>query len=173
MKRLFSTIILTAACFLCGAQTRTYSDNASKTFIIGLESYFYGAGGSLDFQVGKTECRATVSDGSVSVNDVLLESGSGDTVIGIHDFTNSGSPELVVARRSGNTLSAGVYAWDGDSWKRIGRVGAEGEGVSDIRVFRQAVTIKNRTSGVLYTWTWHTDKFDFKASDGSAEPLLF
>ena len=57
MKRvIFIILLLMFAKFGAKAQTRGYSDNASGTFVVGLDSYFYGASGSLDFELG-AECR--------------------------------------------------------------------------------------------------------------------
>ena len=64
MKRL-----LTIICLLAGltayAQMRTYSDNESKTFIVGLESYFFGESGTLDFSIDKASFKASLASGAV------------------------------------------------------------------------------------------------------------
>ena len=165
MKRVIGLLALVAA-LSAHAQVRTYTDNASKTFVVGLDSYFFGASGALDFQLGGASRQAAVENGTVKVDGALLEDGSGDTVIGVHDFTGDRTPELVVARRNGDTLSANVYAFSQGAWKKIGRIGAAG--CTEIRVFRQVFSI--RSGEALYSWTWHAPKFDFKASDGSADP---
>jgi hypothetical protein len=36
-------------------------------------------------------------------------------------------------------------------------------GGKEIRVFRQVVSI--RSGDVLHSWTWHTDRFDYKGSN--------
>ena len=77
---------------------------------------------------------------------------------------------MVVAARSGNKIVAEIFKLVNDETSLIGRIGAEGEGITDIRVFRQALTIKNHKKGAMYSWTWHAPAFDFKASDGSADP---
>lgn len=166
MRQLFSTIFILFLCIAGRAQTRSYQDNASKTFIIGLESYIYGTGGSLDFKAGNLPCTAQAENGSVSVNGTLLENGSPDTVLGIHDFTGDGIPELVVARKTDGSVYATVYTLDQGRWVSIGRAGAKNAG--EIRVFRQVISI--RRGEALYSWTWHGKAFDFKASDGSADP---
>ncbi|MBO7396479.1 MAG: hypothetical protein J6Y31_04145 [Bacteroidales bacterium] len=167
MKRLLT---LCAAFLLLGlglsAQVRSYADNASKAFVIGLDTYFFGAEGSLDFTAGGQSFTASLSNGSVSLASQELENGGGDVLVGIHDFTNNRNPEFVVARRNGETICANVYALSGGKWKAIGRIGATGG--KEIRVFRQAFTI--RSGEALYTWTWHGSAFDFKASDGSSDP---
>lgn len=167
MKRL-----LTIICLLAGltayAQMRTYSDNESKTFIVGLESYFFGESGTLDFSIDKASFKASLASGAVSVNGTDLESGDGDTVIGIHDFTGNRAPDLVVARRRDGGVYANVYTLDGDEWKLAGKVGSPD--ANEIRVFRQVLSI--RSGSALLSWTWHGSKFDYKASDGSAEPVL-
>ncbi|MBR1570308.1 MAG: hypothetical protein IJ651_06225 [Bacteroidales bacterium] len=166
MRRLFCFLAVWAALIPGRAQTRSYSDNASKTFVLGLDSYFFGNAGSLDFRAGGSGHTAVVNDGTVAIDGTSMESGAGDTVIGIHDFTGNGAPELVVGRRSGERLSATVYSLSGGRWKAIGRMGADG--VSEIRIFRQVLSI--RRGEALCSWTWHGSRFDFKASDGSADP---
>ncbi len=166
MRQLFSTICVLCLCISGLAQTRSYQDNVSKTFIIGLDSYFYGTGGSLEFQAGGRACTAQVERGKVSVGGVLLEEGSPDTVVGIHDFTGNGVPEIVVGRKSGNAVFATVFTLKEGRWKAIGRAGAED--AKEIRVFRQVLSL--RRGEALYSWTWHGKGFDFKASDGSEDP---
>ncbi len=167
MRRLFSTIVLLGLCIPAAlAQTRSYSDNASKTFIVGLDSYFYGSDGSLDFKAGTLSCEARVEGGNVSLNGTLLESGSADTVVGIHDLTGNGVPEVVVARKADGAVLATVYTLSSGGWSSVGRVGAKG--AKEIRVFRQVLSV--RSGEVLYSWTWHGSGFDFKASDGSGDP---
>jgi len=144
---------------LSGAQTRTYSDNAAGSFVFGLDSYFYGESGTLDFSVGGSPVRAQLSAGSVRVGDTLLESGSGDTLIGIHDFTGDKAPELVVARRNGTSVWAKIYTCSAGTWRPIGEIKAEGK---EIRVFRQVLSI--RSGEVLHSWTWHDSQFDYKSS---------
>lgn len=167
MRKLLCLICLLAG-LTAGAQTRTYSDNASKTFIFGLENYFYGVSGSLDFQLSGKAHQASVTEGDVTVDGAVLSAGETDTVVGIHDFTGDKSPELVVARRTEQGVSVTVYAFSAGQWKEIGRmVSPEAK---EIRVFRQVVSI--RRGEVLCSWTWHGNKFDYKASDGSPEPSL-
>ena len=168
MKRLLTILLLLAGFTAAMAQTRTYSDNASKTFIIGLESYFYGENGTLDFKVGEVSFNASLTSGTVSVNGEELEAGEGDTVIGIHDFTGNRNPELVVARRSAEAVTATVYSLVNGQWQQVGKVGSKY--ATEIRVFRQVVSI--RSGEALRSWTWHGNKFDYKASDGSPEPSL-
>ena len=164
--------LLTIICLLAGltayAQMRTYSDNESKTFIIGLESYFFGESGTLDFSIGKDDFTASLSSGAVSVNGEDLEAAEGDTVIGIHDFTGNRAPDLVIARRRDSGVYANVYTLTGGEWKLVGKVGSPE--ATEIRVFRQVLSI--RSGSALLSWTWHGSKFDYKASDGSAEPAL-
>ena len=157
MRKLIPLLLL--ICFGARAQVRTYSDNASGTFVFGLDSYFYGESGTLDFSVGEASVRVSLADGTVRAGDCLLESGNGDTLIGIHDFTGDKAPELMVARRSGDSVSAQIYSFASGDWRSIGRMEAGGK---EIRVFRQVVSI--RGGEVLHSWTWHTDRFDYKSS---------
>ena len=160
-------ILLAAALGLTGAraQVRTYNDNTTNTFIFGLENYYYGVSGQMDFQVDGKTFQAVVSGGQVLLDGSVLESGGGDAVIGIHDFTGDRVPDLVVARRDGDMLSVCVYQYTSGQWQAVGRLNAPGK---EIRVFRQVVSI--REGEVLRSWTWHGNRFDFKASDGSEDP---
>ena len=170
MKRVTLILVLFAACLHLQAQTRSYADNATSTFVVGLQSYFFGDNGTLGVtMVGRT-ASVRLEEGKVWVDGVLLEEGDGQTLVGAHDFTGDNQPELVVAHRTEERLSAKIYRLSGKDWLCIGHVGAGGAGVRDIRVFRQALTIRNYDSGVLYTWTWRGGRFDFKSSDGSPEP---
>lgn len=157
MRKLFPLLLL--ICFTAQAQVRTYSDNASGAFVFGLDSYFYGESGTLDFSVGGVSVKAFLADGAVRIGDSFLESGNGDTLVGIHDFTGDKAPELVVARRSGDSVSAQIYSYASGAWSPIGRMEAAGK---DIRVFRQVVSI--RSGEVLHSWTWHDSQFDYKSS---------
>lgn len=156
-KLLFFLLLL---CLGASAQVRTYSDNASGTFVFGLDSYFYGSAGALEFSVNGVPVRASVEEGNVSINGASLSSGSGDTVIGIHDFTGDRSPELMVARRGSQDLSAQIYRLEQGSWKLVGQM--ESQGGREIRVFRQVVSI--RAGSELKSWTWHGGKFDYKSN---------
>ena len=158
MRKLIPLLLL--ICCTAQAQVRTYSDNASGTFVFGLDSYFYGESGTLDFSVGGASVKVSLADGSVRTGDELLESGSGDTLIGIHDFTGDKAPELMVARRSVGSVSAQIYSYASGTWVPIGRMDADGK---EIRVFRQVVSI--RSGEVLNSWTWHGTQFDFKSSN--------
>lgn len=167
MKKLLTIMGLFATLF-AGAQTRTYSDNESKTFIIGLESYFFGDSGTLDFSIDKADFQASLASGAVSVNGVELETGEGDTVIGTHEFTGNRAPDLVIARRRDGGVYANVYTLANGEWKLVGKIGSPE--ATEIRVFRQVLSI--RRGSALLSWTWHGNKFDYKASDGSSEPVL-
>ena len=156
------------ASLLCGAQTRTYTDNATSAFVIGLESYFYGNEGSLNVKRGDRTVLFQLSEGKVQADHLLLEEGKGATLIGSHEFTGDATQELVVGRLQADSLHVRVYGYDKGVWKCIGHMKAGGDGVREARVFRQAVTIRDHRTGVLYTWTWRGSRFAFKASDGSA-----
>ena len=161
MRKLLTSLLLLCSCVLAArAQTRTYSDNASNTFVFGLESYFFGSAGSLEFSVADTPVRVSLEDGAVSVDGQALESGPGDTVIGVHEFTGDQQPELVVARRTDAAVEARVYRLAGPAWELIGEMSApEGR---EIRIFRQVVSI--RGGDALHVWTWHKSRFDYKTS---------
>lgn len=159
MKKLF-VLLLLLGCLGAHAQVRSYSDNASGTFIVGLDNYFYGVSGSLQFRTGGRDFAANVSGGNVQVNGTTLSSGSGDTVIGIHDFTGDKEPELVIARRTPAGVSATVYLLSGGNWKLVGQLSAAN--ATEMRVFRQVISA--RSGDVLHSWTWHGNQFDYKSS---------
>ncbi len=170
MKRIISILALFLTALTVGAQTRTYTDNASRTFIIGLDSYFFGESGSLDFRIGSNSWQAVVDGERVSVGDAILDDGNGEVVVGIHDFTGDRNPELVVARRTDAALCASVYSLSGGAWTKIGRIGVGGGGAQDIRVFRQVISIRDHNSDTLHSWTYHARGFDYKGSDGGQDP---
>ena len=153
---------------VASAQVRTYGDMETKTFVIGLSMYYFGDTGTLTLFSGTT---VNVSGNRVTSGDkVLLENApAGNTLIGAHDFTNDGTPELVVATRGEGIVKALIYRLADGTWELIGTVGARGD-VEEIRVFRQALTVKDKTAGTLYTWTCHNGVFDFLSSDHRDNP---
>ncbi len=157
-----------------GAQIRTYSDIDSESFVIGLDQYYFGEAGSLAFKVGTMSCRAEIAPSGVILGAgrgmMELELEDGDVIVGIHDFTGDNLPEAVAAVRTPDAIIFHVYKLEQGTWIPIGRIGATGEGVTEVRVFRQAVTIRDKKAGALYTWTFHGDKFDFKSSSGKNDP---
>lgn len=183
--------VLLLAALTSGAQIRTGSDIDSGTFIIGLDNYFCGNAGGLNFTHGGSSCFVTLGNGVITVSDgdneqTVYESGlvvpfitevnlpeiSGDFVVGVHDFTGDNAPELVIGVR--NSSASGIEAYilkkTDDGWRSIGEIAVFGISGVECRVFRQAITVKNPAKGALYTWTCHGDKFDFKASDGTKDP---
>lgn len=189
MKRITLLIgsLLWAA--LCFAQVRTGSDIDSKTFVIGLDNYIVGNAGGLGFSIKSNNFKVDVADAVVSVAKgsqtvVLYDEGlqvpavydysmpvlKGEFVVGIHDFTGDSQPELVIAVRdeSGCGVVAFVLQYLSGKWVSIGEIGALKDSANEIRVFRQALTIKNKKSGALYSWTYHKNGFTFKASDKTA-----
>ena len=98
------------------------------------------------------------------------ESRGNSYLIGVHDFTNDGSPELTVAVTDGADGTAiYVFQYDGYGWKVIGKMVTVGKGLGGFRIFRQALTMKD-ASGTLYTWTCHGSSFDFLSSDKLNDP---
>ena len=181
------------------AQIRTGGDIDSGTFIIGLDSYFCGNAGGLNFTHGSDSYSVTLGNGVISVASPVAEGEepkeqtvydgglvvpfttgvnlpeiSGDFVVGVHDFTGDHAPELVIGVR--NSSASGVEAYilkkTDDGWRSIGEIAVFGISGVECRVFRQAITVKKPAKGALYTWTCHGDKFDFKASDGTKDPLM-
>ena len=188
MRKLLLSLLGILAAGVCFAQIRTGSDIDSKTFVIGLDNYIVGDAGGLGFSIKNNAFKVEVQEGVVSVAKgsqklVLYDGGlkvpvanayampqlKGDFVVGVHDFTGDAQSELVIAVRdaAGEGVVAYVLQYNGGKWTSIGEIGAVKD-VTEIRVFRQALTIKNKKSGALYTWTWHGDTFTFKASDKTA-----
>ena len=167
MRRIL-TLAALAVSFAASAQVRSYEDMETKTFVIGLSVYYFGDNGTLNLLPGMT---VSVAEGRVTGGGqvLLANAPAGDTLIGAHDFTDDGVPELVIATRGNKVVKAQVYSLKGGTWALLGTVGARGD-VDEIRVFRQALTVKDRTSGTLYTWTCHGGRFDFKSSAGGPDP---
>lgn len=100
------------------------------------------------------------------------ESRSNSYMIGVHDFTNDGQPELVVAvTDGGDGVAIYVFEYDGYGWKVIGNMVTRGKGLGGCRIFRQALTMKD-AAGILYTWTCHGSSFDFLSSDKVNDPTV-
>ena len=160
MRAFLTTILGCILSLLAGAQTRTYSDNASGTFIFGLESYFYGRSGSLEIQADGKTYQVSVENGDVSIDGQQLEGGMGEVVVGTHDFTGNRIPELVVARRNNSMVCVTLYKLSGGNWLPLGYTDpVEGK---ELRVFRQVVSV--RCGDILHSWTWHGTKFDYKSN---------
>jgi len=170
MRKLLTlaTVLLS---FAASAQVRTYGDMETKTFVIGLTNYYFGDAGSLSFRSGGVPVTVTLSGGRVQVGTELLleQAPPGNALVGVHDFTGDGLPEILTAIRGEGFVKAQVFRCSGGSWHLLGTIGARGD-VEEIRVFRQALTVKDRTSGALYTWTCHDGRFDFKSSVGGPDP---
>lgn len=94
--------------------------------------------------------------------------------VGTHDFTDDAQPELVVSVRSatGDGLAIYIFQLNEASWKCIGEMVTVGHGIKSGRMFRQTVTIKDPSKGVLYTWTFHNGHFDFLSSDHVDDPTV-
>ena len=167
MRKLL-TIVALAISLAASAQVRSYQDMETQTFVIGLSMYYFGDNGTLNLLPDMT---VSVAGGRVvSGGQVLLANApAGNTLIGAHDFTDDGVPELLIATRGNKVVKAQVYSFKGGTWSLLGTAGARGD-VDEIRVFRQALTVKDRTSGTLYTWTCHGGRFDFKSSAGGPDP---
>ena len=160
MKRLLFTLLGTVFCLFAAAQTRSYADNASGTFIFGLDSYFYGRQGSLEFQADGKSFQATVEGGDVYVDGKALEGGRGEVVVGVHDFTGNRIPELVVARRNDSWVAVSLYRLSDGLWIPAAHIDpVDGR---EIRVFRQVISVRN--GDTLHSWTWHGNGFDYKSN---------
>ena len=146
MKR-FTCILFLFVAVLAQAQVRTYSENASKTFVVGLDSYFYGEAGSLSFEAAGRSFQASVGADGVFIGDRKLGGGG---------------------QRLENAIGLWIYSLNGSSWSHLKMMSVRG--AKEVRIFRQVVSVRQEET--LCSWTWHGDKFDYKASDGSAEPTF-
>lgn len=160
MKRVFFTLLAALWCLLSAAQTRSYADNASGTFVVGLDSYFYGRTGTLEFRADGKVFQVTVDGGDVSVGGAALEGGQGEVVVGVHDFTGNRVPDLVVARRNNSRVGLTLYTLSGGRWVYAASIPSV-SGL-EFRVFRQVVSV--RDGDTLHSWTWHGNGFDYKSS---------
>lgn len=160
MRKLFITVFLFLCWGLSFAQTRTYADNASNSFVFGLDSYLYGDAGALHFSAFGREFVVSISSGNILVDGAMLSEGVGDTIVGVHDFTGDKEAELVLARRTDSGISATVFAFKGGSWKSLVQISQPG--ASEIRIFRQVISV--RSGEALHSWTWRGGGFDYKSS---------
>lgn len=102
------------------------------------------------------------------------ELNTNEYAVGTHDFTDDAQPELVVSVRSatGDGLAIYIFQLNEASWKCIGEMVTVGHGIKSGRMFRQTVTLKDPSTGVLYTWTYHNGHFDFLSSDHVDDPSV-
>ena len=191
--RVVAAVILLLAALPSRGQIRTGGDIDSGTFIMGLDSYFCGNAGGLNFNLDGKDFTVTLGNNLITVvslsdesEQIVYDSGlavpfsvtanlpevTGDFVVGVHDFTGDSQPELVIGVR--NSSASGVETYilkHGDEgWRSIGEIAVFGISGVECRIFRHAITVKNPAKGSLYSWTFHGDRFDFKASDGTTDP---
>ena len=160
MKKLFFTLLAAFGCLLAAAQTRSYADNASGTFVVGLDSYFYGRTGTLEFRADGKVFQVTVDGGDVSVGSSARDGAQGEVGVGVPEFTGNRVPDLVVARRNNSLVGLTLYTLSGGRWVFAATIDPiQGK---EIRVFRQVVSI--REGETLHSWTWHGNGFDYKRS---------
>lgn len=168
MKK-FACIFFIFVSMLAAAQTRTLSDIEAKAYVIGLDSYFYGSPGNLEFDLGSSTITVNVnSDGVYVGGKRLCTPSGGEILVGTHDFTGNREPEILIAVKSSEGVRAEIFSWGGSSWRSVGKFAVPG--ATEVRIFRQAVSIKKPSTGALCTWTWRGSSFDFKSSDGEGEP---
>lgn len=193
MKTTGIAAALLFAALTMSAQIRTGGDIDSGTFIMGLDSYFCGNAGGLNFNHSGKTFSVTLGGGVITVTEAGSEDAqtvydaglvvpfsvtanlpeiSGDFVVGVHDFTGDSQPELVIGVRNSSASGVETYILKlaEEGWRSIGEIAVFGISGVECRVFRHAITVKNPAKGALYTWTYHGDRFDFKASDGTTDP---
>ena len=86
-------------------------------------------------------------------------------MVGIHDFTDDGNPEFLLAVKDGEEGTAFfVLEYSSGSWTPIGEIVSQGKGLGGGRIFRQAFTLKD-SSGTMSSWTCHGHSFDYLCSD--------
>lgn len=118
------------------------------------------------------------TSGGVNYPKIGFEGGkelnTNEYAVGTHDFTDDAQPELVVSVRSatGDGLAIYIFQLNGASWKCIGEMVTVGHGIKSGRMFRQTATLKDPSTGVLYTWTYHNGHFDFLSSDRVDDPTV-
>ena len=170
MKRLKNWGILVGllCCGLAAAQVRTAGDSDARAFVIGLDAYVYN-NGPLRFSAAGRSFTATPSGASVALSgaaSATLPFGTADLLVGIHDFTGDQEPELVVGERLPSGVKTHVYRLSGGSWQEIGSLSIPGG--TECSIYRQALTVKDPSNGVLHSWTWHGDRFDYKSSENGS-----
>jgi hypothetical protein len=98
-----------------------------------------------------------------------LEKKSNRYMLGIHDFTDDGYPEFLITVNDGDDgIALFVLEYRSGDWTPIGEIVSAGEGLGGGRIFRQAFTLKDST-GILHSWTWHTDRFDYLCSENPVQ----
>ena len=147
------------------AQVRTAGDIDAKAFVIGLDAYSY-RNGPLEFTSSGRGFRAEATGSTVAVSGAALAYETDDLLVGIHDFTGDNEPELVVGEKLPAGVKIHVLVLRSGAWQEAGAWSIPGG--TECRIFRQALTIKDPATGVLHSWTWHGDRFDYKSSDSGA-----
>ena len=91
-------------------------------------------------------------------------------ILGWHDFTGDGEPELVLGvQDEGEGEALFVLEYRGGEWIPLGEIVTRGRGLGGGRIFRQAITLKG-PDGVLHTWTFRKGRFEYASSDHSSSP---
>lgn len=86
-------------------------------------------------------------------------------LIATHDFTNDGNPDLLLAvNDGGDGYGIFIFDYNGSAWMPVGEIVTKGKGLGGCRIFRQAVTLKDK-SGVMYSWTCRGSYFEFLSSN--------
>jgi len=95
---------------------------------------------------------------------------SNEYVLGAHDFSGDGQPDLLlgVRDRKGDGLAIFVFRHDGRNWQCIGEMATRGRHITEARVFRQTLSFKD--GAVMHSWTWHGNRFDYLSSDKANDP---
>lgn len=128
---------------------------------------------SVLYTEGQPAHKASCSVSKVQVGfDGKTEQKTNTYSVGVHDFTDDGQPELVLAVRNEAKTEVAIYIFKigKNDYVSLGEMVYTGSEIRSCRVFRQTVTIKEAASSTLYTWTQHGSSFDFRASNGSTDP---
>ena len=166
IRGIAATVLLFAA-LSANAQIRTGGDIDSGTFIMGLDNYFCGAAGGLNFNIGSDTISVSLNGGLITVTSngsgdepveqtvynnglvvpfvtgINLPQIYGDFVVGIHDFTGDNVPELVLGVRNASAIGLEVYILKlkEEGWGSIGEVAVFGIAGVECRIFRHTITV--------------------------------
>jgi len=120
---------------------------------------------SLVFSEGKLDLPSTAPFSYPKIGFASSEKSSNRYMIGVHDFTDEGYPEFLIAVKDADEgVGFFVLEYSGGKWAPIGEIVSKGKGLGGGRIFRQAFTLKN-SSGTMFSWTCHDHRFDFLSSD--------
>lgn len=184
--RYLITLAALLSCAALSAQVRTENDIDKGNFVLGADGCVIcdrsgaalkfstkgfvfearGNGGKVDVKDLQTGKIMTVYDNGLSVSPkgTLPAIGGGLISLAYHDFTGDSNPELIVAVRADNGMAVYVLEFASSTWNSVGELSAASSGVSECRIFRQVLTMRDTAADVLHSWTWRDGAFDYRSS---------